>query len=176
MHMRTGLGTHIVDHLLQGQCKMFSREPVYRGKSCAPSRFGKTLKNVQARAAYLSSFHSSERNAWRPGRRENGGWVRRLKTSEFLPVVEHPLRHTHEPLLRLKSPEHSLLTADLSSASCIGGKHKQLDLNFTFGSCLLTVELLFLHTAAGNCCENNSNNEKYGADMRFRRKIIPRQF
>ena len=24
-----------------------------------------------------------------------------FKTSEFLPVVEHPLRHTHEPLLKL---------------------------------------------------------------------------
>ena len=104
MCMRTGLGTHIVGHLLQGHCKMFSREAGYRGKSCAASRFGKTLKNVQVRAACLSSFHSSERNAWRPGRRENGGWVRRLKTSEFLPVVEHPQRHTHEPLLRISVP------------------------------------------------------------------------
>ena len=64
---------------VQDHCKTSSRESGYHGKPCATSRCGKTPKNTQVQATWLSSLESSERNPRRPGRRENGGWVWRLQ-------------------------------------------------------------------------------------------------
>ena len=98
---QTGLGTHTVNQLLQDHCKMSSGGSGYHSWPCATPRSRKTPKKAQIQATWLSSLQSSEGNAQRPGRRENRGWAGGSETSEFLPVVKHPLRHTQKPLLNL---------------------------------------------------------------------------
>ena len=81
--METGLGTHTANQLLQDHCKISSRESGYHGKPRAPSRFGKTAKNAQIQATWLSSLQSGARNARRPGQREKRAWARRLQPLNF---------------------------------------------------------------------------------------------